>query len=436
MRRTILVILVIFATTAMLFAGGKGEAASSGGASQVTTVKVRSGWTAASIPHFAGAIERYETTHPGIKIDMEYTPAGEDSMSKLRAEFVAGNPPDVVQAWKYAFNEYVDEGLVENLNAEYDRFGWKSGVLAEGARSWCAPIPVAANPNADVYGVADYINTSVIFYNTDIFNQLNLREPTTLDELFAVSRAIRAAGKKPMVVVGGAGNFLDLFAKIQCQFTGLQYLIDVNLGKAKLTDSSMLRAMEIVDRLFKEGVVDRSCMTYDEMDCMRELARGNAAMYAMHTANDILLLNLQKEYPDFHYGIMRGVKFTDNPVTEYSCTYGGCWMVPKMSKVKPQAKEFLFYIFGEEVSKAAAAGGRITNMVRSNGNIASPAIQTVVQYQLPKLNYETFYLIDMIPGSVQMSLNSGLQEMLGGTGTPLRTLQNAQQVMDRILADR
>ncbi|MDR1286330.1 MAG: extracellular solute-binding protein [Treponema sp.] len=432
MKRYAVTLLMVLVCAGLVFAG-PGQQSSPGGN---TVVKVRSGWNQGSLPNWPAAIQAFEASHPGVKIAMEYTPSGEDSMTKLRAEFVAGNPPDVVQAWKTFFNEFVDAGLVEKLNDQYDKYGWKSGVLTDGARSWCAPIADAANANADVYGVADYINTSVFYYNTDVFNSLGLKEPGTLEELVAVARALRAAGKKPMIVTGNDGNLVDLLTKIQAQFTGLQYLLDVNSGKAKLTDASMLRAMKVVERLFNEGVVDKSSMTYKSPDCWAELANGNAGMFSMHTADDRGLRDIQAENPNFHYAIMKGVKFTDNPVTEYSCTYGGNWMIPASSKVKPQAKEFLFYIFGEEVSRGSAASGRITNMLRSNSSIGSQTIQTVVQYQLPKLSYDTFYLIDMVPGSVLNALWSGMQQMLQGTAGAETVLADAQRAMDRIIAER
>jgi ABC-type glycerol-3-phosphate transport system substrate-binding protein len=159
-------------------------------------------------------------------------------------------------------------------------------------------------------------------------------------------------------------------------------------------------------------------------------------MFDMHTSDDRQLRDIQKQYPNFHYGIMKGVKFTPNPVTEYSCTYGGNWMIPTSSKVKPQAKEFLFYIFGEEVSKGSAESGRITNMLKANASIGSPAIQTVVQYHLPKLNYDTFYIIDMVPGSVLNALWAGMQQMLQGSATAEAVLADAQRAMDQIISER
>lgn len=121
--------------------------------------------------------------HPNVKIVMEYTPATGGSGPKLMAEFVAGNPPDVAQAFKTFFNDFASRNLLEKLNAEYDRYGWKDGVLMGGSRAWSSKLLDAANPKADVYGASDYVVTSVFFYNTKIFAKLGLKEPTTVDEL-------------------------------------------------------------------------------------------------------------------------------------------------------------------------------------------------------------------------------------------------------------
>lgn len=415
--------------------GDSGGDTSTGGASgsgEQVTVRVRSGWQEESLPNWPAAIEQYEKDNPNVKIEMEYTPAGEDAMTKLRAEFVSGDTPDVVQAWKTYFNEFVDAGLVECLNDEYEEHGWTTGTLMEGARSWCAPIADAADPNADVYGVADYVNNSVIFYNTDIFEEIGASEPTTIEELIDVSKKVADAGYKTMVVPGAATNITDLLACIQVQFTGVQYLIDVNAGNAKLTDEPMQEAMEIVQRLIDEGVVDKSSLTYKEDDAMAEFINGNAAMFKMHTSYNTQLMQAEAEDPNFHYAIMKGIQWTDNPVTEYSCTYGGCWMVPAASEVKEEAKDFLFYIFGPEVSKTSASeGGRITNMIAANSELADDAIKVVVDEQLPTLSTDSFYLVDMLSGTGLSALAAGMQGMVEGTMDASEALEQAQTMLEQ-----
>ncbi len=234
-----------------------------------------------------------------------------------------------------------------------------------------------------------------------------------------------------MVVPGASGNIVDLLAAVQVQITGVQYLLDVNDGKAKLTDEPMQQAMAIIEKMIKEGVVDKSSLTYSEEDAISEFVSGKAAMYKMHTANNTTLMQASEANPDFHYSIMKGIKFVDNPVTETSCTYGGCWIVPTTSKHAEEAKDFLFYIFGPEVSEGSATeGGRITNMIQANSVLTDPAMKVVLDYQLPGLTNDSFYLLDMLSGTGLSALASGLQGMLEGTMTGTEALEQAQRLVE------
>ncbi len=397
------------------------------------TLRVRTGWGENNLPNWPDAIATYEEQNPGIKVEMEYS---QPDMTKLRAEFLAGNAPDIAQTWKTYFNEFAAEGLLVDITAEYEEHGWTGDTLVNGVRGWVSTLPEATNESASAFGVADYVNTSVIYYNKGVFEELGLTEPTNMQELVAVSDALVAAGIKPMVVPGGGTNIVDILAKIQVQYTGLDYLLDVNTGAAKFTDAPMVEAMDTLQYMIDEGVIDKSSLTYTEQDCERELSTGSAAMYSMHTAYDPVMQALQEEVEGFEYGIMEGIAFADDPVAQTSCTYGANWVIPTGSQNIEEAKDFLFYIFGEEVSNVSAAeAGRITTIVSSNANIQSPAILTVVEHQLPDLNIDTFYLIDMVPGSVLTAFVAGIQAMIDGSGDGMAALESAQNAMDQVLED-
>lgn len=406
-------------------------------AEEQVTIHVVTGWNEASFPNWPAAIAAYEADHPNVKVEIEYTPSGEDATTKIKAGLIAGNAPDIFQTWKVYFNDFVSAGYLTDLTEAYETYGFVDGTLAGGCRNWCSSLNEAANASANTYGVSDFICPSVFFYNQNIFDELGLEEPTDLESLIAVSKKITEAGYKALVVPGATDNFLDLLAKIQTQFTGLQYLLDVNGDKAKLTDDVMVQAMNVLNTLIQEGVIDPECLSYTEDDCVAALASGKAAMFSIHSQFDSQLRLAQESNPDFRYSILKGIAFTENPVSMYSCTFGGCWVIPDASPVKEEAKELLFYLFGPEVSKTnASEGGRITGMLAANEGLGSEALKVCVENVLPTLSTDSYYLIDMLPGSVGTALRSGMQEMLQGTGNVESTLTNAQTVMDQILADQ
>ena len=405
-------------------------------AEEPVTITVRSGWVEANLPNWRAKCAEFEAANPGIKIELEFTPAGEDSMAKLKAEFMSGSTPDIVQAWKTYFNEYVDAGLVLDISDVYESNGWKVPAIYGGVRAWCAALENARNDEAPVFGVPDFINTSVLFYNTKIFEKYNLKEPTNLDELVAVSKTLVENGVRPLAYPGAKNNVTDLYAKIQCQTAGLQTLLDINDGKDTFMNEGMLKAAQIVETLVKEGVLDPAFITYDEDQCVQAFARGEAAMFSMHTAYDKALKDAKAANPDFDYSIIKGVNFVDKPVVEYSATYGGCWMIPASTKYPDQAKKVLAFLFGSDMAAAASENGRITMFPEANKGITAPAIKVVVDNQLAKCSPESFYLIDMVPSKVLDNLKFGLQELISGNITPEQMMQEAQKTMDIVLDEK
>ncbi|MEG2624343.1 MAG: extracellular solute-binding protein, partial [Clostridia bacterium] len=167
-------------------------------AEEPVTIRVRSGWVEANLPNWRTKCAEFEAANPGIKVELEFTPSGEDAMAKLKAEFMSDTTPDIVQAWKTYFNEYVDAGLVLDISDIYDANGWKSPKIYGGVRAWCAKLSDARNDEAAVFGIPDFINTSVIFYNTKMFEQYHLQEPTNLEELIAVSKTLNENGVRAL----------------------------------------------------------------------------------------------------------------------------------------------------------------------------------------------------------------------------------------------
>lgn len=404
-------------------------------AEEPVTIYVRSGWVESNLPNWTARCAEFEAANPGIKIQLEFTPAGEDSMMKLKAEFMSGDTPDIVQAWKTYFNEYVDAGLVLDISDVYDSRGWAVPTIYGGVRAWCAKLEDARDDTAAVYGIPDYINTSAIFYNIKIFADLGLEEPTNLDELIAVSKVLIENGIRPICYPGNGGNINDIYAKIQCQTAGLQPLLDINTGADTFMNEGMVKAAEIIELMVKEGVLDPAFITYTEEMCFQAMARGEAAMYAMHTASDRALQDLQSANPEFQYSIIKGIQFVDEPVVEYSATYGGCWMIPASTKHPEEAKQVLAFLFGEEMSVDAAGLGRITMFPEANKNITAPAIKVVVDNQLEECSPESFYLIDMIPSKVLDNLKFGMQELILGNITAEEMMQEAQKAMDIVLSE-
>ncbi len=69
-------------------------------------------------------------------------------------------------------------------------------------------------------------------------------------------------------------------------------------------------------------------------------------------------------------------------------------------------------------------------MIQANSVLTDPAMKVVLDYQLPGLTNDSFYLLDMLSGTGLSALASGLQGMLEGTMTGTEALEQAQRLVE------
>lgn len=403
-------------------------------AEEPITITVCIGWGESSLPNWEKLADQFEAENPGIKIELQWSAA---DMTKLQAQFMSGDAPDISQTWKYAFNEFVDAGLVLDLSDLFTENGWTDENLYNGVKQWMAPLSEVTKADCRVFGVPDFINTSVIYYNTDIFAQYGLEEPSTTEELIAVSQKLIENGVAPMVYPGGKINIVDMMAKIICQTTPMDTLMAIYNGEDTYLNDSLVKAGEVFQQLVDGGVFDAKFLTYDDDQAYAAFANGEAAMYTMHTGYNTNLISVQSENPDFHYSIIKGIQFVENPVTMYSATYGANWVIPTCCKHPEEAKKVLTYLFGMDSAKEAARDyGRITMFPEANKEITAESTKVVIDNQMDSLSPDSFYLIDMVSSSVLDAMAAGMQEMIMGNMDVQGMLEYTQEAMDILISER
>ena len=66
-------------------------------------------------------VENYPTDHPGVKIEYEYLPWGNDYIQKLLADSAAGTPPELLHSSIIWARDFYDRGLLLELNDYLDK---------------------------------------------------------------------------------------------------------------------------------------------------------------------------------------------------------------------------------------------------------------------------------------------------------------------------
>ena len=72
----------------------------------------------------------------------------------------------------------------------------------------------------------------------------------------------------------------------------------------------------------------------------------------------------------------------------------------------------------------------------ANEGINAETTKVVIDNQMDTLNFNSFYLIDMVPSSVLDAMGAGMQEMVMGNMNYEEMLQYTQEAMDILISER
>ena len=414
--------LAVLLTAAMVLGMGAG-AITANAEGEREEVRVLIKWAESQISNWPELVEAYnaDDSNP-VTINLEfYGTEGYDD--KVKAELMGDNPAGIVQLMKTTFNDYAANGQLEELSGFIEEQGWDYN---EGALAWAGPLD---NEDGGVYGIPDFANTSCIFYNTKLFEELGLEVPTDIESLKEVSAVLNENGYKAIVTGATTSCAADLLAKVQAQMIGSDFLLKCYNNEAKYNDPQMVEALEVVNDLVQSGVIDASSADYSDDDAISEFVMGNAAMYSAHTGYASSIDSLKDE--DFSYDIIETMNFVDNPKTSVAVTWGSMWCIPSNVQNKEAAQEALAFLFGEDVQRNdVEVLGKIVNVDAWNEGLTHPALLTAAKQLEGAGNADSFYLLDMVSAKVLDNMSKGIQEMIQGSKTPQEVMDNVQMTWE------
>ncbi|MFD7241817.1 extracellular solute-binding protein [Streptomyces massasporeus] len=142
----------------------------------------------------------FEKAHQGTKVDVEYIPI-DTRAQRVKAAFNdPASAPDVMEYGNTDTAGYVKDGGLLDVTKEFGDWGEAKDTDPTAKQS--------VTVDGKLYGAPFYVGVRALYYRTDVFKELGLSVPRTMDELASTARAIRAA--KPELyglVVGGAYTY-------------------------------------------------------------------------------------------------------------------------------------------------------------------------------------------------------------------------------------
>ncbi|WP_181797318.1 ABC transporter substrate-binding protein [Streptomyces sp. WELS2] len=204
-------------------------------------LEVAAVWTGGEQANFKKVLAEFEK-RTGASVT--FVPAQDPIVNFLGSKIAGGQPPDVaLLPQPGAIRQAVQKGWAKPLGPEAVK------ELAENySQGWQDIGKVDGKQYGAYYKAA---NKSLIWYNTQAFENAGAKEPKTWQELLTASRAVYDSGVTPFSVAGADGwPLTDWFENVYLSQAGPEKYDQLAQHKIKWTDPSVKQALTTLAELW------------------------------------------------------------------------------------------------------------------------------------------------------------------------------------------
>lgn len=330
MKKSIVIVLVVFMLFPTLFAAGKSEKEPKEPQKVIRIFQFK----VEIADELQTLAEEYEAL-TGIKVKVESV-SSSNYQTLLRTKFAGNEAPDIFN--NEGYNQLAE--WVEHLEDLSDQ-PWVKDI---------SPITVSGNTiDGKIYGLPLYLEGYGMCYNKDMFRKAGITTlPTTLSAFDEACYKLKSAGFSPIgLPFGGSynpGRFMFNVAIAQ-QPDVDAFIRDACAGKADFVNNEIMQQwVDFLDVCIKHAYGDPL-----DLDFPGQMSTFALETVAMTLANNGAWVAFSEINPNINPGYLIIPLNDDVAFNDY--LYAGpstYWVVNKNSKVKPEAKEFLNWLVSSE----------------------------------------------------------------------------------------
>lgn len=369
------------------------------------------------------AIAEFEETHPGVEVQLEER--GFEQIQRTAPMVLnSDEAPDLMEYNKgnATTGQLSTQGLLTDMTAEVAERGWDDQLPASIQTTACYD-QQGVMGTGSWYGVPNYAEYAMVFYNQELFDEHGVEVPTSIDELTAAMDTFVDAGVVPLANAGR-------------EYPAQQYLYQLALSQA---DRDWVDAYELYD-----GEVDfhDEAWTYAAETLVEWVEAGYFGDdSAGLTAEDAGLSFIQGEVPMFFSGSWWYGRFADEMDGDWGTflwpdsdltlgSSGNLWVVPENAENKELAYDFIDITMQEGIQTTLGNNGGVP-VAADTSQITDPVNVELID------NYNTvverdglaFYPDWPVPGFYD-TLVAETQTLINGDASPDEVLDNLQQAYD------
>ncbi len=412
------------ALVAALAAGTTALAACGGGAEDTSGTRTLTLW------HYEGpdsamgiawseAIKQFEATHPGVKVKFEEK--GFEQIQKTAPMVLnSKDAPDILEYNKGNATTGLlsRQGLLTDMSAEVAKRGWDK-LLSPSLQTTARYDARGVMGSGKWYGVPNYAEYVMVYYNKDLFAKHGVKVPTTFDEFTAAMDAFVKAGITPLSVGGAEYPAQQILYQLALSKADRAWVdrFQRYTGKVDFHDQAWTYAATTFADWVKKGYISKESASIKAEDMGTAFTKGT---FPMMVSGSWWYGRFKNEIKNFEWGTFL---WPGNTMSAGSS--GNLWVIPQNSKNKDLAYDFIDITMKKQIQNEFASAGGVP-VAADPSAVSDPKAKELIENfnTLARNDGLAFYPDWPVPGYYDV-LVSAVQKLINGTATP-------NQVLDEI----
>ena len=417
-RTTAITVALLCATTALTACHSSG---SSSGSGKVLTLWQYEAADSAMGLAWSQAVKDFQAAHPGVTVKVQ-TKTFEQLQKTAPMVLNSSNAPDILEYNKGNATAGLlsKQGLLTDLTPQVTRYGWDKKLSANIAVT--SRYSNGTMGSGNWYGIPNYAEYAMVYYNVDLFNQHHIPVPTTFAEFTAAMDAFVKAGITPLADAGA-------------EYPAQQYLYDLALtkadpawvsdyqinGKADFHDPAWSYAASTLADWVRKGYVAKDSVSLKATDMGNTFESGKSPMMV---SGSWWYGTFESEIKNFAWD-----SFLWPGASLVPGSGGNLWVVPAKSKNKQLAYDFINTTLQKDVQDVIANKGAVP-VAADPADVTDPkAKKLIANYATLAASGGLAYYPDWpVPGFYD-TLTAATQDLINGKdpNSVLGSLQSAYQ---------
>lgn len=379
---------------------------------------------------WAQAIKEFESSHPGVKVKFE-----EKSFEQIQktAPMVlnSNDSPDIMEYNKgnATAGLLAKQGLLTDLTPEVTKRGWDK-LLAPALQTTAKYDSSGTMGSGNWYGVPNYAEFVEVYYNKDMFTRQGIAVPTTFAEFTAALDKFAKAGITPLANAGA-------------EYPAQQYLYELALskadrswvdayqrytGKVDFHDTAWTYAATTFKDWVDKGYIAKNSTGLKAEDMGTAFIAGK---FPMMVSGTWWYGRLVKEMTKYQWGTFLWPGNTLNPGSS-----GNIWVVPKNSKAKQLAYDFINITMQKDIQQKLVENGGVPVAADVSSISDEKNKELVEAYQKVSQADGLAFYPDWPVAGFYDTMVSETQKLINGSASPDKVLGDLQKAYDSGVAGR